>query len=304
MSQSIADALLEQLAAENRRILSDWRALILLRRATLSLSPTQRRWSQLPGDVQDVRPYLRQMRSRGQLEPIPKQPHVFRVTVPYANTSPISELEILMEAHPYAALGHLSALVFHQLTDALPKSIIALVPRGTPLDTYPSGTSSEDWVGINRVTGRKTPRILNQPVQWITVTLEHYFGIQEYQPFGYGVRATNPERTLIDGLQKPDLSGGIDNVLKAWSNARDTVDADAVVQYVDRLQVNVLRQRVGFVLDALEVWHPALDQWSNQAHRGGSSKLVAAAPYSETYNERWSLSLNAQVAALSELSIV
>lgn len=300
MSTSVSEAILEQLATENRRVLSDWRALVLLRRATLSLPSTQRRWSQLPRDVQDVRPYLRQMRTRGQIEPIPKLPHIFRVTVPYASTSPISEYEVLMEAQPYAALGYLSALVFHQLTDVLPQSIIALVPRGTLLNMYPPGTSAEDWVGVNRVVGRKSPHILNRPVQWITVTPEHYFGIGEYRPFGYGVRATNSERTLIDGLQKPDLSGGIDNVLTAWATARDTIDVDTIVQYVDRLNVNVLRQRIGFVLEELEIQHPAFDQWSSQAHRGGSSKLVAAAPYSDTYSERWSISLNAETRALNE----
>lgn len=300
MSQTISSVILEQLAAENRRVLSDWRALILLRRATLSLSSTQRRWTQLPRDVHDMRSYLRQMHVRGQITPIPKQQHIFTVSVPYAGTSPISEFEVLMEVHPYAALGHVSALAFHQLTDTLPKDLIALIPRGQLLDIYPSGTSAEDWVGIDRVTGRKAPRIFNQPVQWITVTPEHYFGIQEYRPFGYGVRATNPERTLIDGLQRPDLSGGINNVLKAWASAQDIVNINAVIQYTDRLDINVLRQRVGFVLEEIGIRHPALDEWSGRAHRGGSSKLVAAAPYSEMYNERWSLSLNAPISSLSE----
>jgi predicted transcriptional regulator of viral defense system len=240
------------------------------------------------------------MQSRGQIKPVPKQPHIFEVTVPYAGTSPISEYEVLMEAHPYAALGHSSALVFHQLTDELPKSIIALVPRGDVRDTHPSGTLAEDWVGIGLVAGRKTPRIYNQPVQWITVTPQHYFGIHEYRPFGFGVRATNPERTLIDSLHKPELSGGMNNVLKSWAIARETVDINAIIQYVDRLDINVLRQRVGFVLEELKIQHPALDEWSKRAHRGGSSKLVAAAPYSETYSERWSLSLNAPVSALSD----
>jgi hypothetical protein len=58
-------------------------------------------------------------------------PHpLYEVTVSYAATGPVQEDEVLMEVSPYAALAFLSALVFHQLTDALPKEITAMIPQG------------------------------------------------------------------------------------------------------------------------------------------------------------------------------
>ena len=148
--------------------------------------------------------------------------------------------------------------------------------------------------------GRTPHRILGRPVTWNKVKPERFFGLGVYQPRGYPVRVTTPERTLLDGLQAPELSGGIENVLRAWSLARETLDLDKLVQYVDRFDMGILRQRTGFILEELELSHSRLDEWQGLAQRGGSSKLVAAAPYAPQFSERWSLSLNAPLAALHD----
>jgi predicted transcriptional regulator of viral defense system len=108
----------------------------------------------------------------------------------------------------------------------------------------------------------------------------------------------SPERTLLDGLLAPERCGGFDNVLGAWVRARDTLDLDRLVEYVERLDVGVVRQRAGFLLEELDLSHPALARWQARARRGGSSKLLGSAPYAPTYSERWSLSLNAPLTAL------
>jgi predicted transcriptional regulator of viral defense system len=122
----------------------------------------------------------------------------------------------------------------------------------------------------------------------------------DYQPHGYPVRVMTPERTLVDGLQQPDLCGGIETVLRAWVAARDLLDVERVIEYTERFDVVVLRQRVGYVLEAIGLGHPTLETWRRGAHRGGSSKLVGSASYAPVYSERWNLSLNAPVAALEE----
>ena len=140
MQKTASLALLEQLATEHRRVLSDWRALVLLRRATFDLAPSDRRWSQLPRATSDLNPLFRQMQQRGEIETIPGLRHFYAVTVPYARTGHIEEDEIVMEAHPYAALSHLSALVFHGLTDELPKGITAMISLDGTGDLLPIGT--------------------------------------------------------------------------------------------------------------------------------------------------------------------
>ncbi len=141
-------------------------------------------------------------------------------------------------------------------------------------------------------------KILGRPMQWQRVKPARFFGFVDYQPMGYPIRYTTPERTLIDGLQQPDLCGGIVNVLHAWRLAQDTIDLNVLLHHVERFDVSVLRQRVGYVLDQLGRSHPMMEQWRLSTQRGGSSRLVASAPFASTFDEHWSLSINAPVDVL------
>ncbi|MGI8855404.1 MAG: type IV toxin-antitoxin system AbiEi family antitoxin domain-containing protein [Thermomicrobiales bacterium] len=280
--------------------MSDWRATLLMRRATSSLSPTERRWSNSPLSVFQVHPLLRQMERRGEIMSIPPLKNIYQVIVPYARSSAIEEYEILMEIHPYAALSHLSALAFHGLTDELPKVITTFIPTDGIGDLLPPGTTIDDWEGLALIRGRHPAQILGRPVRWTGTKLARYFGTYEYRPRGYPIRVTTAERTLLDGLLQPALSGGLTNVLKAWTAARDMLDLEALIAYVERFDINVLRQRVGFILEELTFTHAQLDRWQAHASRGGSSKLSASEPYAPTFNERWNLSLNAPTDVLRE----
>lgn len=291
-------AIIELLAAEERRVLSDWRALLLLRRATDSIPPHTRRWTHKPRNINEIHPILNQMHSRGQIEPIPSLKHVYEVTVPYARAGLVEEDEILMEVHPYASLSYLSALTFHNLTNELPKEIAAMIPSDGIGGQLPLGTGSEDWKELALAPGRTPARISNQPVRWVRTKIDWYFGMDQYRPRGYPVRVTSPERTLLDGLRQPELCGGLENVLRAWSLAQDTLELDKVVAYVDRFNIRVLRQRVGFILDELHLSHPRLEKWRAESQRGGSSKLLGSAPYAPRYSESWNLSLNAPTSPL------
>src|SRR5262245_62493272 len=106
------------------------------------------------------------MRERGELKPLRGFRHFYQVTVPYARTEPLEEEEVLMEANPYAALSHLSALVFHGLTNELPKGLTAMVPLDGTGDQLPLGTQPQDWEGVPLVRGRMPDRILGRPVTW------------------------------------------------------------------------------------------------------------------------------------------
>ncbi|MDO8672207.1 MAG: hypothetical protein Q7O66_12380 [Dehalococcoidia bacterium] len=272
----------------------------MLRRATLDIPSDERRWSSAPKNVPDVYPLLRQMQARGEIKLIRDVRHMYEVTVPYAPTAPLEENEILMETNPYAALSHLSALVFHSLTDDLPKEITALNPSRVPGGMLPPGTDKEDWEGISITRGSPLRHILRRPVQWVQISPERYFGTFEYRPHGYPIRVTTPERTLLDGLQQPHLCGGFENVLHAWVLALDTINLEELVYNVYRFDTNILCQRVGFIMDELGLSRPEMEGWLARAKRGGSSKLVATAKYANTFSARWNLSINAPIDALHE----
>jgi predicted transcriptional regulator of viral defense system len=295
--QTIAESLVERLAAGRRRVVSDWRAMLLLQQALKAVPENQRRWHIAPGNVMDARTVLHRLAASGNLEAYRSYPNLYRVVSPYARQDPIEEDEILMELHPYAALSHLSALAFHQVTDQLPKEIHASVPNGRASGLLPVGTRRSEWFpGLSSVRGHIVSSIGAVPINWHR--LEKFFGYEEYSPHGYPVRVMTLEKTLIDGLAAPEWCGGLTNVLKAWMNAKDALNLKSVIELTDRQDVGVLRQRVGYVLEKLGFSDPQLDIWTTKAKRGGSSKLLASAPFDSSFSERWMLSLNASTASL------
>lgn len=293
-------ALAEGLAAENRRVLSEWRAVVILRRATLALPPERRRWEYTPSSVYDVRPTLKRLVRKGDLEPISDLPHLYLVTLPYARSEAAEETEVLMELHPFATLSHHSAMAFHSMTDDLPKEIQATIPDHGSGGMLPPGTTPEDWEGLALARGRAATKVLGQPITWHRLSAVRLFGAREYSPRGYPVRVTTPERTLLDGLLQPEWCGGFESVLKAWSGYRDLIDLEEVVRYVELFDVAVLRQRAGFILEELGLSNPAVNKWPARAKRGGSSRLLGSAPFAPTFSERWKLSINAPTGALEE----
>lgn len=300
MRTSSADAIIEGLASEQRHVLSGWRGLIILRRATFTRTPYQRRWNNLPQDVNALAPLFRQMRERGDIEPIKGFRYLYEITVPYARQGFVDEREVVFELHPYAVLSHFSAMAFHGLTHAQPKGMTVTVAADVSGGLLPIGTDPSDWEGVPKPGGRMPSKILGRPVQWQRVKTARFFGFAEYQRVGCPVRYTTFERTLIDGLQQPDLCGGIINVLRAWRLAEDIIDLDVLLHQVERFHVAVLRQRVGYVLDQLGRAHPTVEQWRRSTQRGGSSRLVGSAPFASTYDERWNLSINAPVDILHD----
>jgi predicted transcriptional regulator of viral defense system len=300
--RSASAAILYQLSEQGRLVLSDWRAMLFLRRAAFSLEPSRRRWSTVPSEPKGAWPILRRMLGRGEIEPVRGIRHLYRASVPYARERALDEREVLMEVHPYACLGYLSALFYHGMTEEMPKVITAVTPADGKGGVLPPGTDADDWEGVELVKGRKVPDVLGWPVRWRSVKPAWYFGFELYKGQGYPLRVTTRERTLVDGLRDPELSGGLQNVLHAWASSMDLLDADSIVYQVERLGEVVLRQRVGFVMERLGLSHPALEGWSGSTERGGSRKLLASAPYAPIYDERWDLSINAPVDALENIA--
>lgn len=295
-----SQALLEGLASEQRRVFGTWRALLLLYRATLQLPESHRRWTNLPTETGDITPTLRQMRERGEILSVKRVVDVHIVNVPYAQHLPIDAQSILFEANPYSVISHFSALQFHGLTEALPQSLYASYSPGAWSFMLPLGTSGDDWEALSKPPGRMPSRILSRKVEWHQIPPTRFFGHEDYRQHGVHVRVTSRERTLLDALQSPDLCGGAENVLRAWNVARYSISAERMIDLVERMASGVLRQRVGFLLEAVGINHPSLEAWRKQAKRGGSSRLFSSSPYAPTFSERWSLSLNGPVDALAD----
>ena len=287
-------------ASEHRNVVSLWRALIYLRRASGALGPDQRRWRQVPESEGDASPFLIRMQRGGLVERVPGTRGVYRVTAPFAQTYGTDEVEVLFEINPYTVISHYSALVFHGLTWDQPQLITATSGRDWPDALIPLGTQAAEWDGLSLPAGPTPSRVMRIPVWWRRPLVTSSIGIDIYATRGVPLRYTSLERTLVESLHDPASSGGIMNVLRAWSRAVDRLDVDEVVTYSDAADVAVLRLRVGYVLEELGLSHPVLKAWAASAGRGGSNRLVGSEPLAPRYSSRWNLSLNAPVHVLQE----
>jgi predicted transcriptional regulator of viral defense system len=292
-ARTLASKALSLLAESRRRVVSDWRLYVLIRRVA------QAENIPLP-DAKRAIAVRKELLNRGEIKSVDGINNVFVVETPYSNLLQISEEQIVQESNPWAVFGYLTALTHHGLSDLVAKDIYAIASTNEDhLHRLPLGTTPDDWADVDKAeknaiklgSNRLPKTIRHIQIVWSRPREERNFGIEIAYSFGVPIYMTDPERTLIDCLQTPTKAGGIAKVLEAWKRA-DGADINKIVSYAELYQNQVLRQRVGFILSRLGRTHPKLSTWQKNLKRGGSVKLLASAPYADEYSTEWNLSLN------------
>jgi predicted transcriptional regulator of viral defense system len=293
-TERVALQCLRQFAEERRRIFGDWRLLIECRRVAQSNAMP------LP-DESYSKKILHELVRRNDAAPVEGISGVFRVDAPYADVLPVTDEQIVQEANPLAVFSHLTALVHHALTDQIPTVIQATHYKPANPGRIPLGTTPEEWVGLPRPPQRRPLQVNGIPIHWYVTKSEWDFGWTISYSQGLPIYVTDIERTLLDVLRSPDDSGGLAVVFRAWRQAQPLMNLDRLIGYTEQLGQAILRQRVGYVLEALGLKHPRLAVWKQKLLRGSSVKLVASAPFASKFSANWNLSLNAPAAVLAEL---
>lgn len=298
---------LRHLAENGRRILTRWRAHLILRQEVDPLFKESR--------ANRVVNRLREQELITALEGNRKKARIFQVTTPYVRKE-VSPYEVFAEAYYGAFFCYATAFQLHRLSDQRARILHMLMPSERPSSTLrarsrdeladgpgrlsmPIGSELSDWRAV------EVPRFI-----WIEEAAGHeasphqtktewLFGWEEAEVDGVPIRRADQERALIDGLREPGLCGGLNEVFRAWVRAREEVDRDRLTTYGERFGRSILYQRLGFVMETLGLEHPALERWkANQTQRGGSRLLDPSGEYSSTYSEEWALSINHPISIL------
>lgn len=292
--KTFASRVLRSLASDRRRVVSDWRLLILARRIAVAEGVP------LPGEKKAVE-IREELVSRGDLERVKWMQGLYIVTAAYANLLEVAQEQLVQEVNPWAVFGFLTAMVHHGLTDLSPGQVYAVrFTDGEHLRRIPPGTTPEDWAELSLPTAREPRKIGDIAVVWTAIQGQWDFGIEVGSSSGLPIYLTDVERTLLDSLRMPEKCGGIAEVLRAWRSAGG-MDVDRLVQYTDRFGIQNLRQRVGFMLESLGRSHPAVDGWRHALQRVGPVKLVASEPHGGGRSAEWNLSLNVPPSVLAIL---
>lgn len=253
--------LVRKLAAEGERIFTTRRARELAPSAGLS-----------EGYLREA---LHHLAKAGWLVRLRKGLYALSSTVP--GVAPVHEFEIAMALVRPAAISHWSAMHYHGLTDQLPQHVYVL--------TTVRGAIPRD--------GKSTKRgcvVAGVRYRFVQVKPKRFFGAEEVWIEEARVSVTDPERTLLDGLSRPQYCGDFAEVLHAFQARGDGLDLERIVGYALRLDAAVAK-RLGWVLDRMGVSSSHLETLL-QVPVKGYRTLDPTGPRRGPCNRRWMIQEN------------
>lgn len=127
-------------------------------------------------------------------------------------------------------VGFWTALNYWNLTEQVPRTVFVATPKRK---------RNLDYTGTT--------------FQFVTLTEEKFFGSTEEETAGGTFQISDPQKTVIDSLHLPQYAGGLEEVTKAIWNGRETLHFNRLVEYADRYGVKVLRRRLAYLLDLLDI---------------------------------------------------
>ncbi len=257
--------LVRKLAAEGDRIFTTRRARELAPAAGLSDGY--------------LRQALHHLTKAGWLVRLRKGLYALSSSVPGA--TPVHEFEIAMALADPAAVSHWSALHHHGLTEQALRKVFVLTTTETSIPRARSAMATE---------ARGSYPVGGMVYQFIQVLPERFFGTEPVWIGEARVRITDPERTLLDGLSRPQYCGDFAEVLHAFEARTPALNLERIIGYALKLDAATAK-RLGWVLEHQGVEPSKLERLAALPIKG-YRKLDPTGPRSGPCNRRWMIQEN------------
>lgn len=88
-------------------------------------------------------------------------------------------------------------------------------------------------------------------IQFVQLKRQKLFGFQEMAYHQAHLNVSDREKTILDCLERFDLCGGIDEVVRTISVLIEEIESDRLSDYVRRMDNQALTQRLGLILERL-----------------------------------------------------
>jgi predicted transcriptional regulator of viral defense system len=109
------------------------------------------------------------------------------------------------------------------------------------------------------------------------------------------------ERTILDGLARPDLCAGIDQVATGLWMRHDGLDWDRLAGYAQRLGTRAVAQRLGYLLELYGLGTPPTIRALQELVGTAYARLDPFLPDEGPYQARWRLRLNLEAETLRSI---
>ena len=126
-------------------------------------------------------------------------------------------------------VGWWSAAAFHGFTTQMPATVFVAVKRQT-----------------------KARTVEDAEIRFVTVPARKFFGARRYTVYGRGANISDPEKTVIDCIDRPDLAGGPAELTRIIHADMAEIDQSKLVDAAMRMKSTSLLQRLGFLTELVE----------------------------------------------------
>jgi predicted transcriptional regulator of viral defense system len=165
-------------------------------------------------------------------------------------------LAIAQVLYPRGYFTHATALYFNGLTKKAPSEIIINIEQDRHYDEEEARSAlAQDKIDAamskNRVLAKPSYYLYRRYIRAIHCQAINNTSIIKNQSTHHLIRHTDLERTLIDICVRPELAGGIAEVIKIFSKAKTMqIDISKIINYLrDADYIYPYHQTIGFLLD-------------------------------------------------------
>jgi len=135
--------------------------------------------------------------------------------------------------------------------------------------------------------------ILKVAYQFVTIKAEDMWG---YMPTwissGEQVQVSDHERTILDGLARPDLCAGVSEVATGLLISKESFDWQKLAGYARRLGNQAVAKRLGYLLEFYNLGTPQVLASLQEMVGPSYALLDPVLPASGRFLKRWRLQLN------------
>lgn len=176
---------------------------------------------------------------------------------------------------------------------------------GTAATHYGMTTQHRNVVWLVTPLHLRERLVLNAEVKIVNLSKSKFFGFDTVNVLGFEVQMSDREKTAIDCIDRPDLSGGIGEAAYILGRASRKIDWEKAAGYLERINSVALMRKFGWLVDYVggEIPENTRAHLLDEARRRRSvATLGPKVPHKEVmgYQSEWKLTVNVSASELAE----
>jgi predicted transcriptional regulator of viral defense system len=169
-------------------------------------------------------------------------------------------------------IGFWSALNYHGLSDQIPTTIFIASTKPRPL--------------LN---------IVNSRFLFIQISRNKFIGIEKIEIEGRKANISNINKTVVDCLDHPEHSGGIDEIARAIYFNHEELNFKKIRHYGLKMNNVTIFKRLGYILEKVGLLEKYARTFEGIKLTKGYPLIEKTGVRRGKYNEKWKLLINADI---------